>query len=278
MEAKELERQRQLRVVKSNEMIRKGRFNLALVEQRIVLYMISKIRPDAADFDTIEFRIRDFCEVCGIQYRSNISALKGTIKELADKSMWIQTGKGKQQTLIRWIEKPYIDPDCGIVKIRLDRDLLPYLINLKSNFTEYQLISTLALRSGYSLRLYELLKSYLYIGRYEISIDELKDYLQVDSRYSELKYFNRDVVRRSLDEINRFTDIGVDCEYIRRGRSISGYRFLIEEDNEHQHILARAYLSGKIPSKREMDRELKKTVEQLKGQISLFEDGQGVVE
>ena len=275
MEAKELEKQRQLRVVKSNEMIRKGRFNLALVEQRIVLYIISKIRPDAADFDTVEFNIKDFCEVCGIQYRSNISALKDTIKELADKSMWIKTGKGKQQTLIRWIEKPYIDPDCGVVKIRLDRDLLPYLINLKSNFTEYQLISTLALHSGYSLRLYELLKSYLYTGKYEISVEELKDYLQVDSRYRELKYFNRDVVRRALDEINDYTDIEVDCEYIRQGRFISGYRFLIQEDNEHRHVLTRAYLSGKRPSKRKMAMDYKKAMEQLQGQISLFENEQG---
>ncbi len=277
MDEREIEKQRHLRVIKSNEMIRKGRFNLALVEQRIVLFMISKIRPDAADFDTIEFNIRDFCEVCGIQYRSNISALKDTIKELADKSMWIQTGKGKQQTLIRWIEKPYIDPDCGIVKIRLDRDLLPYLINLKSNFTEYQLISTLALRSVYSLKLYELLKSYLYLGKYEITIDELKEYLQVDNRYGEIKYFNRDVVRRELDEINDYTDIEVTCEYIRRGKTISGYRFSIREyeDEEHRHVLARAYLSGKRPSRHRQGLDIKKAMNELQGQISLFESEQG---
>ena len=33
-------------VVKSNELIRKNRFSLSLTEQRIVLYLISKIKPN----------------------------------------------------------------------------------------------------------------------------------------------------------------------------------------------------------------------------------------
>ena len=45
--------------------------------------------------------------------------LKAAIKEIADKSLWVRLDNGKQ-TLLRWIEKPYIDEGKGTVEIRLD--------------------------------------------------------------------------------------------------------------------------------------------------------------
>ena len=73
MEKAEMERQRERKVVKSNEMIRKGRFNLSVVEQRIILYMITKIMPGDTGIKTVRFDIREFCEVCGIAYQQNLS-------------------------------------------------------------------------------------------------------------------------------------------------------------------------------------------------------------
>jgi plasmid replication initiation protein len=280
MDPRELEKQRQMRVVKSNDLIRKGRFNLSVVEQRIVLYMITNIKPTDERLDSLSFDIQEFCEVCGIKYQQNLSQLKDVIKELADKSMWVNLPNGKK-TLIRWIEKPYLDlaTGSGIIELRLDRDLAPYLLNLKSNFTEYQLISVLALRSKYSIKLYELLKSYCYIGRYEIRIEDLKEYLLIEEQYKETKYFNKYVIARAIDEINEYTDIEVSYEYIRHGKVIVGYQFQILEQEENKNILARAYLSKKRPTKyrrelefKEYTRRSKEVMDTLQGQISLYDE------
>lgn len=278
MEEKAIERSREMKVVKSNDLIRKGRFNLSVVEQRIVLYMITKIKPTDTQIDSLTFNIKEFCEVCGIKYQQNLSQLKEVIKELADKSMWVNLPNGKK-TLIRWIEKPYLDlaSGSGEIELRLDCDLAPYLLNLKSNFTEYQLISVLALKSKYSIKLYELLKSFCYIGRYEIDIEDLKEYLQIEGQYKENKYFNKYVISRAVEEINDFTDIEVEYSYIRHGKVIVGYQFHIIEQEENKHVLARAALAGKRPSRHRRDldykaytKQGKAVMEQLQGQLSLY--------
>jgi len=280
MDQKAIDKQREMRVVKSNDLIRKGRFNLSVVEQRIVLYMITKIKPADVQLDSLSFDIKEFCEVCGIKYQQNLSQLKEVIKELADKSMWVNLPNGKK-TLIRWIEKPYLDlaSGTGVIEMRLDRDLAPYLLNLKSNFTEYQLISVLALRSKYSIKLYELLKSYSFMGRYEIKIEDLKEYLLIEDQYKETKYFNKYVISRAIEEINEYTDIEVSCEYIRHGKVIVGYHFQILEQEENKNVLARAYLSKKRPPRYRRELEYKEYVRRsqevmdtLQGQISLYDE------
>ena len=269
MQQKEIDYQRSLTVVKSNEMIRQGRFDLTLVEQRIVLYIVSKIKPGDTEFRTVSMSIKEFCAVTGIAYQQNLSQLKDNVKELADKSIWFQRPGTKTKTLIRWIEKPELEEDSDIIRIRLDSDLMPYLLQLRSNFTEYQLLNILALRSRHSVLLYELLKSYLHIGYYEISLEQLRDYLRLTDGYEETKYFNRDVVVPAVSEINEYTDIEVECQYLKKGKFISGYGFTITEQTENKNVLARAYLSGKRPNKHRRNTELKDAIKQLQQQIEM---------
>ena len=269
MQQKDIEYQRNLTVVKSNELIRQGRFDLSLVEQRIVLYIVSKIKPGDTEFRTVSMSIREFCAVTGIAYQQNLSQLKDNIQSLADKSIWFKRPGTRRKTLIRWIEKPELDEDTDTVYIRLDSDLMPYLLQLRSNFTEYELLNILALRSKYSVRLYELLKSYLHVGQHDIAIEHLKDYLRIIDGYEQTKYFNRDVVVPAVAEINDYTDIEVEYRYIKKGKNISGYRFAIAEQAENVNVLAKAYLSGRRPSKHKRKTELNAVMEQLQQQIEM---------
>ena len=134
--SRELLEARSQSVVKHNDLIQKSRYNLSLQEQKIILYLISKIKPEDEDFKLYEFSIQEFCEVCGIDEKNgkNYSDLKETIKDLTDKSNWaiIQKDGRETETLLRWIEKPYIDKNSGIIKIRLDNDMIPYLTSTGS--------------------------------------------------------------------------------------------------------------------------------------------------
>ena len=53
-------------------------------------------------------------------------------KEIADKSLWVEIAD-KRETLLRWIEKPYIDAGSGTIQIRLDRKLNIYYLPAPSN-------------------------------------------------------------------------------------------------------------------------------------------------
>lgn len=211
-------------VTKANELIQKSRFSLSLQQQKIVLYLISQITPYDEDFKLYTFSIAEFCRICGIDETSgkNYGDLKAAIKEISDKSIWI-TLENKKQTLVRWIEKPYIDEGSGSIQIRLDNDLRPYLLQLKANFTSYELIWTLHFKSKFTIRLYEVIKSIhfkeLEIYKRRYSVDELKKLLDGEG-YREYKAFKRRVLRPAVEEINAYSDKKVEFEEIKASRKV----------------------------------------------------------
>lgn len=216
------------RVVKANELIQKSRFNLSLQQQKIVLYLISQISQYDEDFKIYEFSIQEFCRVCGIDL-GHYTELKNQIKTIADKSIWIETEKG-EETLLRWIEKPYIDKNSGMIKIKLDKDMKPYLLQLKENYTSYEVIFTLYFKSKYTIRMYELIKSIHFheLEEYkrEYRLDELRKLLDAE-KYQNWINLRQRVIEPAINEINEYSDKIVSYEPIKRGRSIDRVRFII---------------------------------------------------
>lgn len=218
-------------VTKANELIQKSRFSLSLQQQKIVLYLISQISPYDDDFKIYEFSIQEFCRVCGIDETSggNYQILKDAVKDIADKSLWI-TIEEDEETLLRWIEKPYINKKNGVIKIRLDNDMMPFLLQLKQNFTSYELIWTLHFKSKYTIRLYELVKSIHFhdLDSYtrEFPLEELKRMLGAET-YKTYQAFKERVLIRAVQEINDYSDKTLSYEVIKSGRAVSKIKFTV---------------------------------------------------
>lgn len=218
-------------VTKANELIQRSRFDLGLQQQKIILYLISQITPYDEDFKLYEFSIQEFCKVCGIDANSgkNYEDLKTAIKEIADKSLWISISED-EETLLRWIEKPYVNKKDGVIKIKLDNDMRPYLLQLKANFTSYELIWTLHFKSKYTIRLYELVKSIhfheLETYKRKYGVDELKRLLNAEA-YKEYRDFKRRALKPSVEEINTYSDKVLKFEEIKQGRRIIAIEFTV---------------------------------------------------
>lgn len=218
-------------ITKANDLIQKSRFNLSLQQQKIVLYLISQITPHDDEFQLYDFNIPEFCRVCGIDFSSgkNYQDLKDAVKEIRDKSIWVTLADGRETTLA-WIEKPYIDPGSGVIQIRLDEDMKPYLLQLKQNFTSYEILWTLHFKSKYTIRLYELIKSIHFhdMAPYtrEFSLEELKKLLGAET-YKTYQTFKERVLIRTVQEINNYSDKNVSYEVIKSGRAVSKIRFMI---------------------------------------------------
>lgn len=222
---------RERRVTKANELIQKSRFSLSTQQQKIVLFLISQINPWDEDFKVYKFSIAEFSRVCGISRLGgkDYAEMKAAIKEIADKSLWVKLENGKE-TLLRWIEKPYIDEGKGTVEIRLDKDMKPYLLQLRENFTDYELIYTLRFRSKYSIRLYELIRSVQYHDLKEtccrFSVSQLKGLLDAEE-YREYRDFKRRVLNTAVNEVNRYSDRNVQYMELKQGRKVMGLELTI---------------------------------------------------
>lgn len=227
-EAFQLRELREYKVIKTNDLIQNSRFNLTTKEQKIILYLISKIKPDDDELNLYEFEIREFCRICGISQRSgkNHTDLKNTIQNLVNKSLWIEIENGRIETLLRWIERPYIDAKSGIIRIKLDELMKPFLLHIKEKFTQYSIYYTLPMKSRYSMRMYELLKSYEKIGSWTFKLKDLKHSMFADT-YSLFGDFKRKVLDISVREINEYGDIFVNYEAIKEGKKVTKVTFYI---------------------------------------------------
>ena len=269
MTTKERDAARARQVRKSNELIQRARYKLSLPGQKILLYLISRIPDNATDFKPMVFSIPEFCQVCDIEAEGgNYKMLEDALSDLLTDSarVWITLQSG-ERVPIMWIEKPRVDPNTGKLMVKLDDDMRPYLLNLKGHWTHYELIYTLRFRSKYSIRLYELLKSYHYRDyqpRIQVlSVDDLRAILDAENyvRYCD---FNARVLKPAVAEITRFTDRNLDVREIKSGRKVLEVEFTISAKTGEALEEVRQLIGA--PQRR------KRTPKPIPGQMAIGDD------
>ncbi|WP_101944586.1 RepB family plasmid replication initiator protein [Lactococcus cremoris] len=163
------------------------------------------------------------------------------------------------------------------VMIRFNQDIIPYLIELKQNFTKYALSEIMELNSKYSIILYKWLS--MNYNQYEhysnkggrraeqvenyrnpsISVKEIRLITDTVNEYKETYHFFRYIVENSLKEINAHTSFNVSYEKIKKGRSIDSIVFHIEKkrkaDDNSYKLEDQAYIEDK-KAKEETEKDL----------------------
>lgn len=258
-EADKIEQERLALVRKSNKLIRRFRANMNTSQYKITLYLISKAYALDNALE-LTMTIQDFCKCCGLDYESgyHYNQIKKDILVLRDKSELIDVfgDPKKAQVTVSLINKAWIYPGTGEIKIRLDEDIKPYILYLREQYenkgelyTQFALLFTLPMRSLYSIRLYELLKSWsteqsAEQGHYW-TIDELQQIL--GSNYDRYPDFRRKVIEKAVSEINRYTDLFVRYEPIKQGRSYKYINFYIHTKTDQEQT------DTKINNSRQLD-------------------------
>ena len=235
-ESFELEKKKGYMVVKGNDLIQKNRFALSLTEQKTMAYICSMIEPMQTEESGFkleyEFKIREYSKICGIDYDNgaNYAYVKETLKKLRDRSMWMTLEDGSE-TVVGWLDRVTTNKKSGLAHIRIDDRLIPYLFDLKQQFTQYQLYNILGMKSAFSVRIYELMKSYSFRHTITFEIDELKKLLMVEDvkSYNRFPDFRRFVLEKAQSEINELTDITIEFDPIKTGRKVTSIKFIIEE-------------------------------------------------
>ncbi|AWJ95666.1 RepB protein (plasmid) [Lactococcus lactis subsp. lactis KLDS 4.0325] len=143
------------------------------------------------------------------------------------------------------------------VKIEFHREIMPYLIELKKNFTQYALSDVMELNSKYSIILYKWLS--MNYNQYEhysakggrrvnqvesyrnpsITVKELREITDTIHEYKRMQDFTRWTLEKPLEEINAHTSFNVTYEKVKKGRSIDSVVFHIErkrsaDDNSYK--------------------------------------------
>lgn len=203
-------------------------------EQKIVLTMVSMIQPTDKDFMDYRISIREFHEMLGLSGREHYTEIKEITRELMSKSVEIPKGDGSW-LLANWVSSAEYIKGEGAIALSFSPKLLPYLLQLKTAFTSYQLSNILSLKSTYSIRLYELMKKWQHLGRWECPVDDLKLKLGIgDGKYKQYGHFKSKALNVALKEINEKTDLLIKVKEIKKGRKVDKIDFSIQHFKEKE--------------------------------------------
>ena len=153
------------------------------------------------------------------------------------------------------------------VTIQFSEHIMPYLINLKAEFTQYKISELQKLNSKYSLILYRWLS--MQYNQYEhysvkggrraeqveayrnpsIPVKELRVITDTVNDYVRFQSLETWVLKKPLEEINAHTSFNVTYDKIKKGRSIDSIVFHIEKkrmaDDNSYKLDDRAYQEDK---------------------------------
>ncbi|MGX7235606.1 RepB family plasmid replication initiator protein [Enterococcus italicus] len=142
---------------------------------------------------------------------------------------------------VRWTD--YEDA----VIVEFNHRIMPYLIDLKQNFTQYALSDVMNLNSKHSISIYKWLcmhynqfEHYQYKANrtekqlYEyanptIQIKEMRELTDTSNKYKATKDLFRYMIDTTIQDINENTHFKVTYDKIKKGRSIDAIQFHVEK-------------------------------------------------
>jgi plasmid replication initiation protein len=225
-------------LIRQSNKISFSRHNLNAVEKRIVYLLVSKIKPDDKDFNTYTFTAKELLEGTGIGL-DNHTYLKETTENLLSKVYNIPTDDGGLLQ-ISPISSAKYDENNTTVTFKFDPDMKPHYLELKQNYTQFQLNIVIGLKSVYSQKLYEIAKSIANRANPSMrySISEWRYLLFIEpGEYKDYYAFKSKVFNTAQKELVEKTDLHIEFKEEKAGNRVNWVWmevYKIENEEERQ--------------------------------------------
>ena len=211
-------------IIKQDYKLVNAKYKLSTSEIKFIMTAIAQIDADDKDFQEYEIKVSELEEK--LQAEQNETRLKQFAKRILSKPLEVPTNDG--WAVFNWFSKiQYIRQEARFL-VRIDKDLKPYLLDLKKRFVKYNLRYILPLTSSYSIRLYQLLKEYEKLTKRTFTVEELQDLLQVPKSLKRYDNFKRKVLLIAEKELIEHCDIFFEFEEIKQGRKVKEILFRIK--------------------------------------------------
>lgn len=218
-------------VTQSNQLVEANySSNLTTLSHKVAKLILGFIHPEKEQKElSITIEISKLKQYLGwsptTKWNRFYSDLKDISKRLNKEPIEIALDDNK--VLVAYFLSSYIlDVKKGEVTFDISPKLIPHLVQLKKNFTSYQLKYIPALSSSYAIRMYELFYQYLKIGKRKFTLEDFVKKVGAPPKY---KY--NDLKKRVLipaqKQLRENTNIAFIFNEHKAGRKIVGLEFII---------------------------------------------------
>lgn len=213
--------------VQKNELIRNSIYKyLDITDLKILKLIFSKINSKSTLFDEFYIITYEELDMINIVSKNRYEHVMDSLKKLA--AFFIEVSNEDEITTFGLIQNKFIFKKyTKKIVISIHNDLQEFLLDIKSNFTQYEIEQIHKLTTKYELKLYEFLKSYESLLEIEVTIEKLRNVLEMNNEYKLYSNMKQRVLLKSIDKINDYTDINIEMKEIKTGKKITSLLFQI---------------------------------------------------
>ena len=197
--------------------ITSGRYDYSACMMDVLFMVLSGLEVGKLEYNIY---VQDIETITGRKW--NLKQLREATEAIGSRMFEIETKESLDQIwLFSRIKYLY---GTGSFVVELNHSALPYFFELKNNFTSMQLKSVLNCSSKYAKRLYGIACQWRSVGSKRFEIVELKKMLGLidkkgNEQFERISEFKISVLEIAKKQINENTDIDIDFELKKRGRS-----------------------------------------------------------
>lgn len=246
-----------LTVVEANELIRSKQEPLTLLESKLIRLCISQVLKNDTDFRTYQCQLSDLAKYLNMKSSNVCAEIEECVTNIMKKVILIKSKKPNKKGKYNFIAFHWIDTakyEDGLLTIRLSDELKPYLLGLDKLFAMYQYDALLELPTANSIRVYELLSSYVSIkfssspgisknsevpvaeNEVAFSIAYLRQYLNCEDKYPNAGDFMKRTIEPCVAAINANTLLRISYRKVTKGRAITHIVFKYLSYEEYSQL------------------------------------------
>lgn len=236
------------KLIYQHNVITSGRYDYSATMMDILFMVLSSLEVGKLEYN---IHVNDIETITDRKW--NLKQLREATESIGSRMFEIETKESLDQIWLFSRVKYMLG--TGSFTIKLNEDATPYFFELKNNFTAMQLKSVLNCSSKYAKRLYGIACQWRSVGSKRFEIEELKKMLGLidkkgNEQFERVNDFKKYVLDIAKQQINENTDIEIDFELKKRGRSfhwvtlhINSQKFKQLEINFHNSIDVQKFAS-----------------------------------
>lgn len=223
--------------------ITQARYELSLIEKRAVYLIIREVRKryvlnDDGQRNLFDDLVITFNRSQLEDASSNADEMYKSLKKLRNRDITIEDAE-------EWLNVGFVNYShhfkrLGKIEVQVSKKILPYLVELSREYTEYSLTVALSLSSEYSQRFYEYCSQFKAAGGFQMSLGDLRAKLKLEKKYQQYGNFKVYVLETARKELKKLydkkqCDLYFNYSEEKEGRRIVALKFKIianEKENE----------------------------------------------
>lgn len=233
-------------ITMSNALARAGH-RLTLAEKRIVMLAVSKLNPlktvPRGDVPCTRIDASEYADTFGVDMDTAYNQLQSAAKHLYDRSIMFFEPAHKRggkpikpaKSIMRWVGRATYNEGEAWVELAWWPEILPHLMGIKKQFTEYQLKQVNALRSIHSWRLLELLMRFRATGWAEYTIEDFCASMEAtEKQRADFGKIRTQIIEPAIKELIEKDGWLIEWNPIKAGRRVKAVRFEFSRDSRQR--------------------------------------------